>query len=99
MLPKKDGKPMAFKCTEEFRRITEACADDAKESLSDYIRKAVEMRNAGSIKQGGKAEGKIPKQKAPDETPKTNPLILEIKEQVKEMEKPQEVNTFFKGGK
>jgi hypothetical protein len=45
MLPRKTGKPIAFKCTEELRQQTEAIADSLGESLSDYVRKAVEMRN------------------------------------------------------
>lgn len=46
MLPKKDGKPIAFKCTAEFRKETEAIADSLGISLSDYCRKAVEYYNA-----------------------------------------------------
>jgi len=46
MLPRKTGKPIAFKCTEELRQQTEAIADSLGESLSDYVRKAVEQRNA-----------------------------------------------------
>jgi len=42
----KEGKPIAFKCTEEFRQHTEALADAAGESLSDYVRRAVETRNS-----------------------------------------------------
>jgi hypothetical protein len=46
MLPRKTGKPIAFKCTPELREQTEAIADSLGESLSDYVRKAVEERNA-----------------------------------------------------
>jgi hypothetical protein len=46
MLPRKTGKPIAFKCTEELRQQTEAIADSLGESLSDYVRRAVEQRNA-----------------------------------------------------
>jgi len=46
MLPRKTGKPIAFKVTPELRQQTEAIADSLGESLSDYIRKAVEQRNA-----------------------------------------------------
>jgi predicted DNA-binding protein len=46
MLPRKTGKPIAFKCTPELRQQTEAIADSLGESLSDYVRKAVEKRNA-----------------------------------------------------
>lgn len=49
MLPRKTGKPIAFKCTEEFRNQTEAIADSLGESLSDYVRKAVEVRNESII--------------------------------------------------
>jgi hypothetical protein len=45
MLPRKTGKPIAFKCTEELRQQTEAIADSLGESLSDYVRRAVEQRN------------------------------------------------------
>jgi hypothetical protein len=46
MLPRKTGKPIAIKCTEQFRQQTEAIADSLGESLSDYVRRAVEERNA-----------------------------------------------------
>jgi len=46
MLPRKTGKPIAIKCTEELRQQTEAIADSLGESLSDYVRKAIEQRNA-----------------------------------------------------
>ena len=45
MLPRKTGKPIAFKCTEELRQQTEAIADSLGESLSDYVRKAVAYYN------------------------------------------------------
>lgn len=45
MLAPKTGKPIAFKCTEEFRQQTEAIADSLGQSLSDYVRGAVEQRN------------------------------------------------------
>jgi len=45
MLPRKTGKPIAFKCTEELRQQTEAIADSLGKSLSDYVRKAVEEYN------------------------------------------------------
>ena len=46
MLPRKTGKPIAIKCTEQLRQQTEAIADSLGESLSDYVRKAIEQRNA-----------------------------------------------------
>ena len=46
MLTPKTGKPIAFKCTEEFRQQTEAIADSMGKSLSDYVRLAVETYNA-----------------------------------------------------
>jgi hypothetical protein len=48
MLPRKTGKPIAFKCTEELRKQTEAIADRLSMSLSDYVRKAVEAFNQGN---------------------------------------------------
>jgi predicted aconitase len=48
MLPRKTGKPIAFKCTEELREQTEAIADRLSISLSDYVRKAVEAFNQGN---------------------------------------------------
>jgi len=45
MLAPKTGKPIAFKCTEEFRQQTEAIADSLGETLSDYVREAVRIRN------------------------------------------------------
>jgi predicted DNA-binding protein len=46
MLPRKTGKPIAFKCTEEFREETEAIADSKGITVSDYVRQAVEYYNA-----------------------------------------------------
>jgi hypothetical protein len=46
MLPPKNGKPITFKPTQQLREQTEAIADSLGESLSDYVRKAVEQRNA-----------------------------------------------------
>ena len=45
MLAPTTGKPIAFKCTEEFRQQTEAIADSLGKSLSDYVREAVEIQN------------------------------------------------------
>ena len=45
MLAPKTGKPIAFKCTEEFRQQTEQIADSLGKSLSDYVREAVEIGN------------------------------------------------------
>ena len=56
MLPRKTGKPIAIKCTEELRQQTEAIADSLGESLSDYVRKAIEQRNA-QYKSANKAVG------------------------------------------
>jgi hypothetical protein len=46
MLPPKNGKPITFKPTQQLREQTEAIADSLGESLSDYVRKSVEQRNA-----------------------------------------------------
>jgi hypothetical protein len=48
MLPKKEGKPISFKCTKELRKLTEVISDRLNMSLSDYVRKAVEMFNQGN---------------------------------------------------
>jgi predicted DNA-binding protein len=45
MLPRKTGKPIAIKCTEEFRQQTETIADSLGKSLSDYCRIAIENYN------------------------------------------------------
>jgi hypothetical protein len=45
MLPRKTGKPIAIKCTEQFRKQTEAIADSLGKSLSDYCRIAIENYN------------------------------------------------------
>jgi hypothetical protein len=91
MLPPKNGKPITFKPTKQLREQTEAIADSLGESLSDYVRKAVETYNT------------MNQQHSPvDSTHKNNtvskPTIPELKEKVKEMEKPKMVQSFAKGG-
>jgi hypothetical protein len=99
MLPRKTGKPIAFKVTEQLRQQTEALADAAGETLSDYIRKAVEMRNAQYTKtfpvpfmsQNLEAAEALFNGEHPHKQDNVKPTIPELKEKVKEMEKPRMV--------
>ena len=116
-------KYWGFYASEELKSQTIGCAKSANESDSEYIRKAVEQRNAqyGNVKSMPKqfaspdeiyeehkaartkptiedvAEKAVKKIDVSAEKPK--PSIQELKEKVKEMEKPQQVQTFMKGGK
>lgn len=58
MLAPKTGKPIAFKCTEEFRQQTEQIADSMGQTLSDYVRMAVEQYNKQMQVNFGKSEVK-----------------------------------------
>jgi hypothetical protein len=86
--------------------LTVKCALEADEVLSVYIRKAVKTRNK-QYEQPTKEqfESKLTK---PDSIPigpntmkaaekLTRPAISELKQKVKEMEKPKQVQTLFKG--
>jgi hypothetical protein len=94
---------------------TVKCANLADEYLSVYIRKAVNMRNTQFGKEKLDKAINMTKEELetkikPDRIlvhPNTEataqklskPEIQELKEKVKEMEKPKEFKTFFKGSK
>jgi hypothetical protein len=107
MLPRKTGKPIAFKCTEELRQQTEAIADSLGESLSDYVRKAVEQRNAQMQRfkfpeTPGMAEKPeiIPAKEETDidqwSTANSVDQAIKAAEKVKHSKSKQEFKTFFK---
>ncbi|MCX8129760.1 MAG: hypothetical protein N3I35_06640 [Clostridia bacterium] len=80
---KKDQPPMptwSFRCTKEFREETIRCAEIADESDSEYIRKAVEMRNAQMKKRESDIQWTIDKEKELDE--KYGPVKPEISEEI-----------------
>ena len=87
MSPKAKNKSFPpVKVTEEFLELTKACAEQADEYLSDYIRRAVEQRN------------NMEKVKASFGTESEKKTVAEvIKESIQQKPK-QEFKTFFKGG-
>jgi len=104
MPPKPKNKLLpSVRVNEELYKTTVDLADKANEYLSDYIRKAVEQRNA-HCKQDevlkDYAEPLSKEQKQLTEAYKTKPTIPELKEKVKEMEKPDKIfHPCPKGGK
>ena len=101
MLPRKTGKPIAFKCTEELRQQTEAIADSLGESLSDYVRKAIEMRNT-HYNRGGMMLDSTYKDTSKPEMPSDGihyadtPTGKQKQPGPIKLNSPQEVKTFFK---
>jgi len=115
MLPKKDGKPIAFKCTAEFRKETEAIADSLGMSLSDYCREAVRRRNlmevtdsracinsiGGPLSREGEkaAKEKLKTMEKDGKAVKAKSKLDKVLSQKPKYPKNDMVNPLFKGGK
>ena len=101
MLPRKTGKPIAIKCTEQFRQQTEAIADSLGKSLSDYCRMAIDAYNM-SVRLPVDSTHKNntvsnPHSTVDEEIEEHNKMMADIKERIKP--KPTMVQSFMKGGK
>lgn len=98
MLPRKTGKPIAFKCTEELRQQTEAIADRLGKSLSDYVREAVEAYNTNYEVVGKYHDVECKAKYSVKEKPKQQFATEQLKELERASGKPdKEFRTFFKG--
>ncbi len=106
-MPRRQSTPMkywGFYASTELREETIRCAIVADEDNSEYIRKAVEMRNAQMKPEVKRPVLAADVEKAREAMKKVNdrngePSIAELKEQVKDIEKPnQEFRSFFKDG-
>uniref|UniRef100_A0A6H1ZZZ6 Uncharacterized protein n=1 Tax=viral metagenome TaxID=1070528 RepID=A0A6H1ZZZ6_9ZZZZ len=99
MLPRKTGKPIAIKCTEQLRQQTEAIADSLGESLSEYVRKAIEQRNA-QYNNPGIGMGYVENGEIKIKPAASKPTIESVAEKaVSKIERPKMVKSFMKEGK
>jgi hypothetical protein len=98
MLPRKTGKPIAFKCTEELRQQTEAIADSLGESLSDYVRKAVAYYNLVNSAQNVVLDSTHKNNTVSNEQTAENLFNVEIKHGQVVKKQPEPFKSFPKGG-
>jgi uncharacterized protein (DUF1778 family) len=121
MLPRDKNKVIQLRVSEELREKIEYYADNTNETISDFIRKAVEQRISLAIQKSVEAQTKYEAEKINEMSVFERPTlpvtpnnleaaevlcngnypvtVQELKEKVKEMEKPRMVQSFMKGGK
>jgi hypothetical protein len=104
MLPRKTGKPIAIKCTEQFREQTEAIADSLGKSISDYCRIAIENYNKHYQQhEPSDSTHNIASKPEEDDIPnpkrEIKPLPITPFKGVTSTSKPQMVQSYMKGEK
>lgn len=106
-------KYWGFYTSDELKAETQRIAIELNESDAEYIRKAVEQRNAqypqsdkvkqmdaiGKLVDKGFISQEELKEAVKPLLPDKKPTIPELKEQVKKMERPKMVEYLGKGGK